>query len=413
GSRDVVPANVCKVIVDGVEPEIVSWSPDKVVCRLARDGSGSAGDVLVQVGARPLLRGDVSFDNAANRSTGSERVNVTLSLEAPFGLGDRLGLAASKTRGTDYLRASASLPVGALGWRVGASASALRYRVLDAFNTTPGRAPEGHGQAIGLDAQYPLWRSHLAQWNASFGLDQKRQTNDDDNFTPEQLQRTRAARNRSVSAGINGYAFDTLGRGGQTQASAQFVVGRLSLAGSPLGALIGDATTENTQGGYQLLRWSLARTQALTPTLSLAATANGQFASRNLDSSEKLYLGGFGAVNAYPSGEAGGSSGQIVNLELRQQLAPGLQLAAFFDWGQLRQYQRNERADGNGPLVAHNSVTLKGPGLALNYRADNGVHLRAVYAHRMGANPLATANGNDSDGSLHRHRLWLSAGITF
>ena len=54
---------------------------------------------------------------------------------------------------------------------------------------------------------------------------------------------------------------------------------------------------------------------------SAFASFSGQMAGGNLDPSEKFYLGGSTGVRAYPSGEAGGSTGQLISLELRRQLA--------------------------------------------------------------------------------------------
>lgn len=370
-------------------------------------------DVLVQAVPTPRLSGDVSLDNAANRSTGSERINASLRLSSPWGWGEQFDLAASKTRGTDYLRAAASLPVGLAGWRVGVNASALHYRVLDAFDTTTGLAPRGSSQTLGAEAQYPLVRSARARWSAALGIEERRQVNRDDNVTPGLIEVTSRARSRVVTVGVIGYVVDSLGLGGQTQAGVQAVAGRLDLAGSAAAQLAGDSLTENTQGGYQVLRWNASRLQTLTPTLALVASASGQFASRNLNSSEKLYLGGMGAVNAYPSGEAGGSSGHLIDLELRQQLGAAWQLGAFCDWGQVRQYHDNQRADGTGPLTTHNTVTLKGVGASIGWRNDNGLRLKAIWSHRIGSNPLMTATGRDSDGSLTRNRIWLMAGIAF
>lgn len=370
-------------------------------------------DVLVQTAPTPRLRGDVSLDNAANRSTGAERLNASLRLSSPWGEGEQFDLAASKTRGTDYLRAGASLPAGLAGWRVGVNASALRYRVLDPFDTTTGLAPRGHSQTVGAEAQYPLVRSARARWSAALGIEERRQTNRDDNITAGLMEVTTRARSRVLTAGVNGYVVDGFGLGGQTQAAVQAVAGRLDLAGSAAGQLAADKLIENTQGSYQVLRWSASRLQMLTPTLSVVASANGQFASRNLNSSEKLYLGGMGALNAYPSGEAGGSSGHLFDLELRQQLGAAWQAGAFVDWGQVRLYHDNQRADGAGPITPHNTATLKGVGASIGWRHDNGMRLKLVWSHRIGSNPLMTATGRDSDGSLTKNRFWLSAGIAF
>ena len=63
------------------------------------------------------------------------------------------------------------------------------------------------------------------------------------------------------------------------------------------------------------------RLQGVTDTLSLYAAFNGQVASKNLDNSEKMGLGGPAGVRAYPTGEAYGDQGYILNLEARAQPA--------------------------------------------------------------------------------------------
>ena len=146
---------------------------------------------------------------------------------------------------------------------------------------------------------------------------------------------------------------------------------------------------------------------------SLFASLSGQLAGGNLDPSEKFYLGGSSGVRAYPSGEAGGSTGQLVSLELRRQLGAQFQLSAFYDYGQVDQFKNNQRADGTGAMVVANGVALAGAGLALNWRATVGAQLKATWAQRIGTNPLATVTGNDTDGSLVKDRFWFSANLPF
>jgi hemolysin activation/secretion protein len=98
---------------------------------------------------------------------------------------------------------------------------------------------------------------------------------------------------------------------------------------------------------------------------------------------------------------------------LRQQLTAQWQFTAFYDYGQVDQYQNNQRADGGGSLIANNSVALSGVGMSVGWRSNQGVQLKATWAQRIGSNPLATLNGNDTDGSLNTNRLWLTASIPF
>ena len=389
-------------------------------------------DVLVQLSPGPAYRTDISADNGGNRTTGDERLNLQLTVFAPWGRGEQFNLAGSVSRGSTYLRVAASMPVGFggwAGWRAGVSASALQYQVLDAMNTTTGLAPRGSSQSVGVDLQYPLVRQVNSNWVFSTGYDIRRLRNEDDNQTLNLLEVTNQSTVRTLNAGVSGSHFDQTMGGGSTTASAFYTTGQTSLDGSPQAHMNSDGLTVNTEGSFQKLRWSVARNQSLGPSFSMLASASGQWASRNLDASEKFYLGGMNGVRAYPAGEAGGSTGQLATLELRRplgdvlgnllggalgsKLGGQLTVAAFYDWGQVGLYQNNQRTDGTGTLVATNNVTLQGAGLSFNWRSHMGLDVRAIWARRIGSNPLETPAGTDTDGSLTRDRLWLSAYLTF
>ena len=99
-------------------------------------------------------------------------------------------------------------------------------------------------------------------------------------------------------------------------------VGKVDLNGSPNITL--DLNGSNTQGSYKRLHWGLSRNQFFTDTLSLNLDASGQAANRNLDSSEKFYLGGAAGIRADPLNEGGGAEGQLANFKLRWQIPEAL-----------------------------------------------------------------------------------------
>ena len=101
-----------------------------------------------------------------------------------------------------------------------------------------------------------------------------------------------------------------------------------------------DAATAQTNGHFNKLGFSLSRLQRVTDTVSASAVVNGQVASKNLDVSEKMELGGMYGVRAYPEGEGYGDEGYVVNLEARmllpkfaEQMPGQLQLIGFVDAG--------------------------------------------------------------------------------
>jgi hemolysin activation/secretion protein len=142
--------------------------------------------------------------------------------------------------------------------------------------------------------------------------------------------------------------------------------------------------------------------------------AGAQYANRNIDSSEKLYLGGASGVRAYPSNEAGGTSGYTFTTGLKHRLDQAWTLNGFADWGRIQVYKNNSNAAGTAPLTAANTLALKGVGLHVNWQGSQGKELSATWSRRQGSNPAAhPSTGADSDGTRTLNRLWLSAALNF
>ena len=166
---------------------------------------------------------------------------------------------------------------------------------------------------------------------------------------------------------------------------------------------------KNTDAHYTKFNLSLNRLQTLNNHLSLYAAASAQTSNRNLDSSEKLYLGGITGVRAYPSSEAGGSEGNTLTIELRERLQNNLTLTGFYDYGWIKANHDNNVTSPANP----NGYVLQGYGLSVTWQATQAVDVKATLAQRMGNNPAAQANGTDGDGTKKVTRLWVSTGISF
>ena len=360
-------------------------------------------DLLVQLADEPWLSGNISLDNTGAVSTGSLRSQAAISLSSPSGRGDAANLSLMSAQGTRYGRLGYSLPLGSDGWRIGLNASRLDYELIsEAYKSLNA---SGNSSTTGLELSYPLLRSRALNVSATLSADKKKYFNVSGGATSS------AYRNVPVSLGVNASSFDALGGGGANALSAVFTEGKLNLSGSPTEA--SDASTTRTAGTYTKLRYALSRQQQLSADVSLYGALSGQWAGKNLDSSEKFYLGGSSGVRAYPSSEGGGSTGQMLNVELRWQLPQGMNLVGFYDHGRVTQNVDNDFT--GAPLV--NRFALKGAGLAMGWRHGSGVSLQATYARRIGRNPNAITTdvnrGADQDGTLHRDRFWLTASVAF
>ena len=370
---------------------------------LAPGQKSAETDLFLSFSDEPLIVGTASIDNAGSVSTGVNRANVMLSFNSPLGGGDALSVSAMNALGSNYARLAYSVPLGWDGWRLGVNASHLGYVLIsEAYASLDAKGSSTTG---GLELSYPLVRSRSFNASTSLTTDRKGYVNLSGGAI------TSDYKNFPLTWGLNASGFDGLGGGGANALSLYVTDGRLVLDGSPTQA--SDASTSQTAGGYSKVRYVLSRQQQIDTGTSLYAALSGQHASKNLDSSEKFYLGGSTGVRAYPSSEAGGSFGQLLNMELRWQLPEGLNLVGFYDYGVVTQNANNDFSGA----TAVNTYRLQGVGMSLAWRPGIGMNLQATYARRLGdnPNPITTEvnQGADQDGTFKRDRLWITASLAF
>ena len=356
-------------------------------------------DLVLKIEDEKLVNGQVGVDNASARSTGSARLTADLYINSPLRLGDQAVVNLMHTEGSDYARLAYTVPLGAAGWRVGANASHLRYRLVD--DALAALDASGTSTTSGVEATYPLIRARLKNLYLALNYDNKRFDNRAAATTITDYKID------TFTVGLNGNVLDQYAGGGSTSASLALVHGKVDLDGSPNARA--DALTTRTGGSFTKLRYAASRQQVLTEALALYAAFSGQTAGKNLDSAEKFYLGGAYGVRAYPSNEGGGSEGQLFNLELRARLPNNVNVTGFYDWGHVK--VNHDNAFPGAPALG--SYSLKGAGLSVGWLASFGLNLKATWARRIGDNPNPTLAGTDQDGSFRKNRFWLQASMPF
>jgi hemolysin activation/secretion protein len=352
-----------------------------------------------------LINGNATLDNQGARATGIERLSLNLNLNSPARMGDLLSTNFMQTRGTDYVRGGYSLPVGTDGARVGVHASSLKYKVLTSYDEKAS-GTRGTADTAGFDASYPLQRSQLSNVNLTWSYDDKTL----ENYAADVLNSNYKIKASSV--GINSSNIDNWGGGGSTSAYATVTQGRLNNEGSANAQT--DADGARTAGSYSKLNVGLNRLQSITADLSFYAAMSAQVTSKNLDSSERMYLGGATGVRAFPASEAGGAAGRTLTLELRQRLDNAFTLTGFYDYGHVTVNKHNANASDGKAISAVNAYALQGYGASLAWMDSKGIELKATLAKRSAPNPNAdTTTFMDGDKTKHITRLWVSAGFAF
>ncbi len=346
------------------------------------------------------IGGLVTTDNYGSRATGRERLLGSFRLDSPFYLGDQAQMTLLKSQGVDYVRMDYSVPLGPLGWRVGPNFSFLQYDVVSQeFRSLK---PRGKSYVYGLTAKYPLQRSPFTRSDVSFGYTERLFENKDNTNGLTSDYKIRVG-----NFGIRGDLADQWGLGGINRYDFNIDIGRVDLNGSPNFSSDQSATGARTHGHYKKFSIDLNREQFLPQDWSLFGKIYSQWADRNLDASEKIYLGGPTALRAYPTAEGAGNSGYLANFEVRKRLAQNFTLTGFYDLGHVRQFRDNYSN------VTPNVYTLKGYGLMLALNGPQNTQWSLIVADRVGENPNRTISGTDQDGSKRDPFIWLRGALYF
>lgn len=359
---------------------------------LAPGSAVGTSDLIVDVASGRAVTGSVEADNAGNRYTGAYRAGGTINFNDLAGIGDLVSLRVlASTSGLAYGRAAVQAPIGNL--TLGIAYAHFRYDLGREFESL-----EAHGTAdVGsLYASYPLIRSRDFNLYALAGVDANWFHDRIDLVSGRSDKKSQVA-----SFGLRGDSHDRFGGGGWNVYSASWAIGNLDLQ-SPLDRAA-DADTARSDGGFSKMDFSVARLQTLSGPLSLYAAVRGQLAFENLDSSEKMELGGAYGVRAYPEGEAYGDQGYIATAEARLALRPAalpgqLQLFGFLDTGEVRY--------AHSPwFTTSNHARRSGYGAGLAWFAPANIMLKATYARRLG-DPATSAPD-------HSGRFWFQISKSF
>ena len=358
-------------------------------------------ELLLKLYQGRTRQAELNIDNGGSRSTGAIRLMATLNWFNPGDFADLLNAVAVHTQGSDYARLAYSVPVGTDGWRMGVNASSMNYKVIVGDQGMVG----AFGEAItkGLEWVYPLLRADDRSATVTLAADTKKFQN-----TSAQGLVMSDYEAKVMSAQVSGFYRDLNPGGGTGTYSLQLSHGNINLDGSLSQQT--DKNTVRTEGEFNKLRLNGTWQQAITTSTSTIVSYTGQLSDKNLDSSEKMQLGGMNGVRAYPTGEGSGSDGQMVQFELRHQLESGINMAAFYDWGQV--YLQHNPDYPGGP--ANNRNIYKGIGASVGYTTEDGINIKATWARKIGNNPNPNPiNGNDQDGTRDRNRYWLQVTLPF
>ncbi len=323
-------------------------------------------------------------DNQGSSSTGYYRVGAALELYSPLHLGDQFSLRgqSSTTGDTQTVRSSFSMPLNKFGTKIGLDYGYVTYHLAGVFE-----ALKGHGDAhdISMNLSHPLIRNRNLILSAAISGGGK--------LLDDRIDSTGSRNYRhtfSWQANLSGVEMDSLLAGGSTSFSVGVTFGNLMVDDSTARAQDQSGSGFNTEGGYSKISMNISRTQGLLEALSLYGSANGQWADKNLDSSEQFSLGGPNGVRAWRPGDVSGDKGAVCSAELRYLIdtsplmSGGLQPSLFIDYGSVVLH--------NSPLTGVNDNTrnLAGAGFGVSWFDTSGFSAKSSVAWKVAGDTTPT-----------------------
>lgn len=333
------------------------------------------------------VTGQIAADNFNNFYTRSEEGSITLEIANIGSQGDRLSVRglSSGVGGLSNGSISWQTPTGE-GQKVSVGYSKLNYSLGDIF-----AANGSHGTANVASIE---WKTTFKRspWNNFYGTIRFEDKELYDFIT---VGAEKHKKNRLLTVGINGDATDSRGI---SSYSLTYSTGKLNIITPDARAT--DDKTARANGTYGKYNISVSRYQQLRDKLTLQVSISGQMATKNLDSSEKMSLGGAYGVRAYPQGEASGDEGYLASAELRWTTPwskagnSTWQMGLFVDAGSVNEFKNPYQAG------ADNTRSLYGAGIGLHWYRGSEWAAHLNYAWKI--------HGQEDKSAPDRNgRLWL------
>lgn len=335
----------------------------------------------IEVERRPVWNNYLFADNGGSKSSGRYRYGFHTELNNPGQQGDKFSVSGYiSNKDTDNYSVSYETAVGSRGtrWGVGYSKSTYDIGWVDNFIN-----PSGDSEGISFYGLTPIYRDKEKRVTAIYGYDHRKI---EDNM---RIKLDMGSLGNFSDSSTNEKSADILHAG---IAASEYQPNRFTSAN--LIYWYGDIDVKHTgayyEGAYHKLTADFNHVRYWTDW-NLRIEAHAQLANRDLDGSERFYLGGMNSVRAYPASDTSGDTGYNATLELRRRTdIEGLEVAAFIDVGEVKLAKSSNQHE-----------KLAGWGLGLRYTKPNDWYAQFDYAWKIDGHEYAS---EDHD---HNGRMWF------
>jgi len=359
--------------------------------------------IVLDIAESKFVTYNTTFNNYGSRYTGKNRATTNFTFNNPSSIGDKLDLVLSKSEDDfESIELRYNFPIGEDGWRIDTSYNYFDYKIGKELASNK---VLGDSESFKLNARYPFYRTALESLFFDLGYTEKYLYSE----TAGSATSDKELKNFIFSAEWNNT--DSYLGGGYTQIKPSVTFGDLDLS-KVASSLSSDNSGARTNGSFEKSTLDITRIQKVKGNLNLHLFGTTQFASKNLDSSEKLSLGGPSGIRAYPVGEATGDEGFRYSIDAKYNIiAPkhfdSLTAIAFYDYGMVTQF-----TDLTNLSVSNNTYSLEGYGIGFEATKGENISIKASLAKAIGGNPGAVS-GKNTDGLSDDEQLFISINAKF
>jgi hemolysin activation/secretion protein len=348
--------------------------------------------VLLDVRPQPKVSGSVTLDNTGSAYTSVFRDFTTVKINDLTEHSDQLTLGAQLLNAYQHtLYSRYELPL-AQGWRLGVDTQYYDYELCCNFKALQAK---GEVKQLGIDALYPVRRQRdFSLW---LGVKAKYW-----NGTNEQLDIKTSDREIKNLSLVSNVAWSN---SADHYLKLELIGGKVNLNNAA--DLANDKASAKIEGSYVKLLANYFLNYPLSDRGTALSHITTQLSNSNLESSEKLSMGGLTAIRAYPYGESMGDQGAVAQFEYRYQFSSKINASAFYDAGYV---YLNKNKWINASV---NQYGLQGVGVSSIWKPTPALSLQTIVAAKLGKNKGRDVNGNDSDGKDSNVRAWIVGSWSF